>query len=87
MSWVPRAGFGGFSEDGPADRLIVSVRRVVKQDVTLNGRTIRKGDKVVMWYASGNRDERAIDRPDEFIIDRRQARNHLSFGFGVHRSG
>jgi cytochrome P450 len=38
-----------------------------------------------MWYASGNRDERAIDRPDEFLVDRKGARNHLSFGFGVHR--
>ena len=61
------------------------MRRVAKEDVELNGETIRKGDKVVMWYASGNRDERAIENPDEFIIDRKNARNHLSFGFGVHR--
>lgn len=61
------------------------MRRVAKQDVELNGQTIRKGDKVVMWYASGNRDERAIDNPDQFRIDRENARKHLSFGFGVHR--
>lgn len=61
------------------------MRRVAKQDVELNGQTIKKGDKVIMWYVSGNRDERAIDRPDEFLIDRKNARNHLSFGFGVHR--
>lgn len=61
------------------------MRRIAKQDVMLNGQFIRKGDKVVMWYASGNLDERVIDRPDEFIIDRKDARNHLSFGFGVHR--
>ena len=61
------------------------MRRVAKQDVELNGQTIRKGDKVVMWYASGNRDERNIENPDQFIIDRKNARNHLSFGFGVHR--
>ena len=61
------------------------MRRVAKEDVELNGQTIKKGDKVVMWYASGNRDERKIDQPDEFIIDRKNARNHLSFGFGVHR--
>ena len=61
------------------------MRRVAKQDVELNGQIIEKGDKVVMWYASGNRDERAIDQPDKFIIDRKGARNHLSFGFGVHR--
>ena len=61
------------------------MRRVAKQDVELQGQTIRKGDKVVMWYASGNRDERMIEDPDAFIIDRKGARNHLSFGFGIHR--
>lgn len=61
------------------------MRRIAKQDVELNGQTIKKGDKVVMWYVSGNRDERTIERPDELIIDRKGARNHLSFGFGVHR--
>ena len=61
------------------------MRRVAKQDVELNGQTIKKGDKVVMWYASGNRDERNIENPDQFIIDRKNVRNHLSFGFGVHR--
>lgn len=54
-------------------------------DFELAGQTIRKGDKVAMWYVSGNRDERAIDRPNEFIIDRERPRAHLSFGYGVHR--
>ena len=61
------------------------MRRVAKQDVELQGQTIKKGDKVVMWYVSGNRDERAIDNPDQFMVDRKNARKHLSFGFGVHR--
>lgn len=61
------------------------MRRVAKQDVELNGKTIKKGDKVLMWYASGNRDERNIDHADQFLIDRKDARKHLSFGFGVHR--
>ena len=61
------------------------MRRIAKQDIEMHGQTIRKGDKVVMWYASGNRDERVIDQPDAFMIDRKNARNHLSFGFGVHR--
>lgn len=61
------------------------MRRTAKADTVLNGRFIRKGDKVVMWYASGNRDERVFERPDELIIDRANARNHISFGFGVHR--
>lgn len=61
------------------------MRRVAKQDVELGGQTIKKGDKVMMCYASGNRDERKIENPDDFIIDRKGARNHLSFGFGIHR--
>ena len=61
------------------------MRRIAKQDVNLNGQMIKKGDKVVMWYVSGNRDERIIEKPDQFKIDRHRARNHLSFGFGVHR--
>jgi cytochrome P450 len=61
------------------------MRRVATQDVLLNGQLIKQGDKVLMWYASGNRDERMIERPDDFIIDRKNARSHLSFGFGVHR--
>lgn len=61
------------------------MRRVAKVDTMLGGQFIRKGDKVVMWYASGNRDERQFERADDFIIDRPNARNHMSFGFGVHR--
>lgn len=61
------------------------MRRIAKKDVVLNGQFIRKGDKVVMWYASGNRDEALFDRADDLIIDRANARNHISFGFGVHR--
>ena len=55
------------------------------QDIELGGKKIKKGERVVMWYVSGNRDEEVIDRPNEFIIDRARPRNHLSFGFGIHR--
>jgi cytochrome P450 len=51
----------------------------------VGGKLIKKGDKLAMWYLSGNRDATAIDRPDEFIIDRARPRQHLSFGFGIHR--
>jgi len=64
---------------------LAHMRRVAKRDIELNGKLIKKGDKVVMWYISGNRDERAIENPDQVIIDRPKARHHLSFGFGVHR--
>src|SRR5262249_39689934 len=49
------------------------------------GKRIRKGDKVAMWYVSGNRDEGVIEKPYDFIIDRERPRQHLSFGFGIHR--
>lgn len=61
------------------------MKRVATRDVELRGKLIRKGDTVVMWYVSGNRDERAITRPDAFIIDRERPRQHMSFGFGIHR--
>lgn len=64
---------------------LAHMRRIAKQDVELHGKLIKKGDKVVMWYASGNRDERVIDRPNDFIVDRPNSRHHLSFGFGIHR--
>lgn len=61
------------------------MRRTAVVDSELGGKLIRKGDKLAMWYLSGNRDETAIERPDEFIIDRARPRQHLSFGFGIHR--
>ena len=61
------------------------MRRTATKDVELGGKTIKKGDKVLMWYVSGNRDEEIIDNPNAYIIDRPRPRNHLSFGFGIHR--
>jgi cytochrome P450 len=64
---------------------LAHMRRTAVADAELGGKQIRKGDKVVMWYLSGNRDGSAIERPDAFIIDRARPRQHLSFGFGIHR--
>ena len=64
---------------------IAYMRRTALEDAEIGGKTIRKGDKVAMWYISGNRDEEAIDEPERFIIDRPRPRQHLSFGFGIHR--
>ena len=61
------------------------MRRVATRDVHFGGQFIRKGDKLLMWYASGNRDERQFEDPDAFRIDRKNARTHMAFGFGVHR--
>ena len=64
---------------------LAHMRRTALEDAEVGGQTIRKGDKVVMWYVSGNRDESAIENPEAFIIDRERPRQHLSFGFGIHR--
>jgi cytochrome P450 len=64
---------------------VAHMRRTATADIEFHGKAIRKGEKVVMWYVSGNRDETAIDRPDAFIVDRERPRQHLSFGFGIHR--
>ena len=64
---------------------LAHMRRTATQDFDFDGQKIKAGDKVIMWYASGNRDERSIPDPEEFKIDRARARNHISFGFGLHR--
>ena len=64
---------------------LAHMRRTATQDTTLRDKHINAGDKVVMWYVSGNRDEDVLERPNDFWIDRPNARQHLSFGFGIHR--
>lgn len=64
---------------------LAHMRRTALADVEFRGKQIQKGDKVVMWYVSGNRDDEMIDRPYQFLIDRARPRTHLSFGFGIHR--
>ena len=64
---------------------LAHMRRTALQDFEFRGKQIKKGDKVVMWYVSGNRDEEVIDRPNDYIIDRERPRQHISFGFGIHR--
>ena len=64
---------------------LAHMRRNAVRDVELGGRTIRAGEKVVMWYVSGNRDEAKIQDPDRYWIERPDVRRHLSFGFGIHR--
>ncbi|SVE52497.1 uncharacterized protein METZ01_LOCUS505351, partial [marine metagenome] len=64
---------------------VAHMARTAMTDIELGGKHIKKLDKVVMWYISGNRDESEIDSADRFIIDRANPRKHLSFGFGIHR--
>ncbi|SHJ60208.1 Cytochrome P450 [Bradyrhizobium lablabi] len=64
---------------------LAHMRRTALADTEIGGKQIKKGAKVVMWYISGNRDDEVIDNPNKFMIDRPRARQHLSFGFGIHR--
>ncbi len=64
---------------------LAHMRRTAISDTVLGGKHIRAGDKVIMWYVSGNRDSEVIEQADEFIVDRARPRQHLSFGFGIHR--
>jgi cytochrome P450 len=64
---------------------VIHMRRTALTDFELGGKTIREGEKVIMWYLSGNRDESVFTDPDRLIIDRPNARAHVSFGYGIHR--
>lgn len=64
---------------------VAHMKRTALADTAIRGKKIRKGEKVVMWYVSGNKDEEIFERPHELIVDRPRARNRLSFGFGLHR--
>ncbi|HEV2651238.1 MAG TPA: cytochrome P450 [Rhizomicrobium sp.] len=61
------------------------MRRTALRDYEFQGKKIREGDKVAMWYVSGNRDDSVITRPNDYLIDRENPRRHISFGFGIHR--
>jgi cytochrome P450 len=64
---------------------VIHMRRTATRDAELAGKSIKQGDKVVMWYVSGNRDEAAIEEPERFRVGRTKARQHLAFGAGIHR--
>jgi cytochrome P450 len=64
---------------------LAHMRRVATEDTELFGKRIRKGDKLILWYISANRDEEVFDNPDKLIVTRENARRHLSFGYGIHR--
>jgi cytochrome P450 len=64
---------------------VIHMRRTAVEDVNLAGQRIKAGDKVVLWYSSGNRDETVFANANAFIADRHNARRHLAFGAGVHR--
>ena len=64
---------------------LAHMSRTALEDIEFRGKLIKKGERVVMWYVSGNRDDEVIERPNDYVIDRPRPRQHLSFGFGIHR--
>ena len=64
---------------------VLHMRRTLNRDLDFRGKSMKAGDKVVMWYISGNRDDSIHENPDRLIVDRANARHHVAFGFGVHR--
>jgi cytochrome P450 len=64
---------------------LAHMRRTATRDFEFEGQKIHEGDRVVMWYVSGNRDEEVITDGDRLMIERERPRRHLSFGFGLHR--
>ena len=64
---------------------VAHMARTALADYRLGDKVIHEGDRVALWYISGNRDSTEIDAADEFMIARTRARHHLAFGFGIHR--
>lgn len=64
---------------------LAHMRRTATEDTDLFGHAIKKGDKLIMWYLSANRDESVFGNADQIDIERENARRHLAFGYGIHR--
>jgi cytochrome P450 len=64
---------------------LAHMARTATEDHEIGGKTIKAGDRVAMWYVSGNRDESVLDDPMSYRIERERPRHHMSFGFGIHR--
>jgi cytochrome P450 len=64
---------------------LAHMRRTATEDAVLEGKEIKKGEKVILWYISGNRDESVFPDAERLILNRENARRHLSFGYGIHR--
>lgn len=64
---------------------VTHMRRTATADAELGGQRIAKGEKLIMWYISANRDESVFPDAERFDVSRDNARRHLAFGHGVHR--
>ncbi|MGB3471711.1 MAG: cytochrome P450 [Erythrobacter sp.] len=64
---------------------LAHMRRTCTEDTEVFGQTIKKGDKVVLWYLGANREESVFPDPHKLDIERENARRHIAFGYGIHR--
>lgn len=64
---------------------VAHMRRTVMEDTEFRGHQFKAGDKIILWYLSANRDEAVFEDGERLLVDRENARRHLSFGYGVHR--
>lgn len=74
---------GGIEEIMRYNPPVMHFRRTLTRDFELRGKTLKEGDRVVMWYASANRDEEVFEHPDRFDVSRPIA-EHLTLGVGEH---
>ena len=78
----------GYTKSGVEEILryvtpVNTMARTVADDIEIGGRQMKAGDRLIMYYASANRDEDVFEAPDEFRIDR-NPNPHLAFGIGEH---
>jgi cytochrome P450 len=64
---------------------VTHMRRTATRDTELSGQAIKAGEKIVLWYISGNRDEAVFPDAETFDVGRDNARRHVGFGHGIHR--
>lgn len=64
---------------------VTHMRRTMTRDVELAGQQLKAGEKIILWYISGNRDEAVFADAEIFDVGRENARRHIAFGHGIHR--
>ena len=64
---------------------LAHMRRTCTEDTEVFGKTIKKGEKVVLWYLAANHEEEIFPNPHQLDLRRENAKRHIAFGYGIHR--
>jgi cytochrome P450 len=64
---------------------LAHMRRTCTEDTEVFGQTIKKGDKVVLWYLAANHEDEIFENPHKLDLKRENAKRHIAFGYGIHR--